>query len=159
MRFKKFIGFYGKLNEALVCQGHYLDACALRNAVAVTGDVRTHFAFRFHADAHAGCMQISCKCAGIMHAYFTRAAKFIVLFFQGNVHTQFACSFLLDAHARCMQISSAVRNSEAFTGDVRTHFACRFFADAHVNPMPAFGARSMKLDACSACTRGPELEA
>ena len=44
-----------------------------------------------------------------------------------------------------------------FLEDVRTQFAQRY-ADARAKPMPAPGVRSMKLEACSACTRGPEPE-
>ena len=56
-----------------------------------------------------------------------------------------------------MQISSVVGDSTVFMEDVRTQFAQRY-ADARAKPMPAPGVRSMKLEACSACTRGPEPE-
>ena len=143
MRFKKFICFYGKLNEAFVCQGHYLDACALRNSVAVTGDVRTHFAFRFHADAHAGCMQISRRCAGIMHADFTRAAKFI-------------CFSKKCTHAVCTQISfGCARKMHAdFT-------RCATFQSFYGRCAHALCMQMFRGCACKsyACIRGPEHEA
>ena len=95
MRFAKFICFYGKLADALVCRGCSRDAFALLNSFAFTGDVRTHFAYRLHADAHAGCMQIP---RGDANSFA----------FIGNVRTQFANIFHADVHAGCMQTSRVV---------------------------------------------------
>ena len=144
MRFAKFNGCYGRCAHALRIQ--ISRGCARKMHADFT-KMRRHNACRFHA-----CCEIHC------------------FVFQGNVHTQFACRFLLDAHARCMQISrrcagimhadfTRCGNALAFKGNVRTHVACRFRTDAHANPMSALGARSMRLEACNACTKSPELEA
>ena len=61
-------------------------------------DVYAKFAhaicIRFHTDAHAGCMQISCA---------VRKSEAVT----GDVRTQFACRFHADAHANPMPAPGA----------------------------------------------------
>ena len=116
----RFVMRCAKLNCLfyLKCPHAVQDACRFHALCELmcffTGNVRTHCAFRFHANAPAGCIQNSQAVPNSL-AIFKMCAR--------NLHAD--C-----ARTGCMQSSCVVRNSNVFEWDVRTQFAYRFHTDA-----------------------------